>query len=170
MWNKFLLFILVLLCFSQGRADTDTNKINVSTLVKKGQRIQPEKETSIVITNKEAWTIYQKYVSGWQAISDEERRNISSEIIAANAKYSTPQHKAGGRDNMMADMAAFQQRFPGGRFDIGDVSAHHDVALMTWVLVQGDGKIIVRGHDQIRISSEGKIINLITFAPSSPIP
>jgi hypothetical protein len=47
-----------------------------------------------------------------------------------------------------------------------DVSAHHDVALLTWLLVQADGTVLVKGHDQIRVSPEGKIVNLITFAPS----
>ena len=67
-------------------------------------------------------------------------------------------------------MAAFQQKFPGGRFDVADVSAHHDVALLTWVLVQADGTIFARGHDQIRVSREGKIANLITFPPSVSAP
>jgi hypothetical protein len=37
---------------------------------------------------------------------------------------------------------------------------------MTWLLVQPDGTILARGHDQIRVTSEGKILNLLTFAPS----
>jgi len=37
---------------------------------------------------------------------------------------------------------------------------------LTWVLVYADGKVFARGHDQIRVSPEGKIISLITFAPS----
>ena len=67
---------------------------------------------------------------------------------------------------MIADMAAFQAKFPGGHFEIGDVSAHDDVALLTWVLVQGDGRELARGHDQLRVSPQGKIVDLITFAPS----
>ena len=46
------------------------------------------------------------------------------------------------------------------------MSAHHDVALLTCVLVQADGNVFAKGHDQIRISAEGKIVGLTTFAPS----
>ena len=75
-----------------------------------------------------------------------------------------------GRETAIEDMAAFQKSFPGGRFDVGGVSAHHDVALLTWVLVQADGKVFARGHDQIRIAPDGKIASLITFAPSVASP
>jgi hypothetical protein len=43
---------------------------------------------------------------------------------------------------------------------------HHDVALLTWLLVQADGTVLAKGHDQIRVSPEGKIVDLLTFAPS----
>jgi hypothetical protein len=81
-------------------------------------------------------------------------------------KYSTRLHESGGRQTVIEDMAAFQQKFPGGHFDVGDVSAHHDVALLTWVLVQADGTVFAKGHDEISVQPEGKIVNLITFPPS----
>jgi hypothetical protein len=91
---------------------------------------------------------------------------IATEIVAADAWYSTPRHLAGGRVTIIADMAAFQKKYPGGRFDVGDVSARHDSALLTWVLIQPDGNELARGHDAIRVSAEGKIVSVITFAPS----
>jgi hypothetical protein len=118
------------------------------------------------MTNQEAKKIYHRYVDGWKAISAEERVRIAEQVIDANVRYATPRHKLGGRQTVIDDEVAFQQKFPGGRFDVGDVSAHHDVALLTWVLVQGDGTVVARGHDQIRVNAEGKIADLITFAPS----
>jgi len=122
------------------------------------------------MTNQEAWKIYQRYLEGWSAISEEQRERIAAEVIAVDAHYSTPQHASGGRETAIEDMVAFQKSFPGGRFDVGDVSAHHDVALLTWVLVQADGSVFARGHDQIRIAPDGKIASLITFAPSVASP
>jgi hypothetical protein len=71
---------------------------------------------------------------------------------------------------VIEDMAAFQTKFPGRHFDIGDVSWHHEHALLSWVLVQADGTVFARGHDQIRVSQEGKIVSLITFPPSTSKP
>ena len=122
------------------------------------------------MTNQEAWKIYERYVEGWSAISEQQRQRIVAEVIAGDASYSTPQHASGGRETAIEDMAAFQKSFPGGRFDVGDVSAHRDVALLTWVLVQADGKVFAKGHDQIRIAPDGKIASIITFAPSVSSP
>ena len=118
------------------------------------------------MTNHEAWTLYESYLEGWKAISDEERVKLAEEIVAADVDYCTRNHDAGDRRTVLADMAAFQQRFPGGHFDVADVAAHHDVALLTWVLVQADGTEFARGHDQISVSTAGKIKSLITFPPS----
>lgn len=119
-----------------------------------------------MITNSEAWKLYEKYLGGWKAISDEQRTLITAEVLTENVQYSTARHESGGRETAIADMAAFQEKFPEGRFDVGDVSAHHDVALLTWVLVQADGNVFAKGHDQMRVSPEGNIVSLITFAPS----
>ena len=118
-----------------------------------------------MMTNQEAWTLYERYLEGWKAISSKERAEIIAAVVTEDAQYATPKHASGSRETMTEDMAAFQERFPGGHFDAGDVSAHHDVALLTWVLVQADGTVFAKGHDQIRVSPEGKIISLITFAP-----
>ena len=118
------------------------------------------------MTNQEAWTLYESYLEGWKAISDEERAKVAEEVVAAGVRYSTRNHELGDRRTVIADMAAFQQKFPRGHFDVADVAAHHDVALLTWVLVQADGTEFARGHDQISVSPEGKIVGLITFPPS----
>jgi hypothetical protein len=36
------------------------------------------------------------------------------------------------------------------------------------MLVRADGTVFAKGHDQIRVSQEGKIVSLITFPPSTP--
>jgi hypothetical protein len=123
----------------------------------------PKEKTTM--TNQEAWAIYQSYVNGWKSISAAEREQIATAVLAPEVRYATPRHESGGRHTIIGDEAAFQERFPGGHFAIGDVSAHHDVALLTWVLVKADGAEVARGHDQIRVAA-GKIVELITFAPS----
>lgn len=119
-----------------------------------------------MLTNEAAWKLYERYLEGWKAVSDEQRTRITADVVAEKVQYSTPKHEAGNRETIIEDMAAFQMKFPGGHFDVGDVSAHHDLALLTWVLVEADGKVFAIGHDQMRVSPEGKIVSLITFAPS----
>jgi hypothetical protein len=79
---------------------------------------------------------------------------IAGELPADDVQSSTRVHESGDRETVIADMAAFQTKFPGGHFDIGGVSGHHEHALLTWVLAQGDDTFFATGHDQIRVSQE----------------
>jgi hypothetical protein len=89
--------------------------------------------------NGEAWKIYEKYIGAWNATSVEQRLKIASEILSDGVEYYTPRHdRSVGQSKIMEDIASFHENFPGGHFEIGDVSAHHDVALLTWVIVQAE--------------------------------
>lgn len=120
-----------------------------------------------VMTNQEAWRLYEKYLSAWNTTSIEERLKIADDVLSENIEYQTARHDLStGRSLVIEDMATFHERFPGGHFEIGDVSAHHDVALLTWVIIQADGKEFARGGDQITVGRNGQIAKIITFAPS----
>jgi hypothetical protein len=122
------------------------------------------------ITNKGAWTLYEKYLEGWNSTSDDIRKKVAAEVTADNFQYRTRNHELGGRPELVADMASFQSRFPGGHFEIGDVSSHHNVALLTWVIIQADGKEFARGGDQITVDRNGRISSIITFPPATKTP
>lgn len=119
------------------------------------------------MTNKEAWSLYEKYLSAWNSNSIEQRSQIAAKILIENIEYQTVRHDLGtGRARVIEDMATFHEKFPGGHFEIGDVSSHHNVALVTWVLIQADGKEFARGHDQLTVDQKGAISKIITFGPS----
>jgi len=164
--NKWLVFFLAAIWLSQVQAEVSSKAPNGKAKEKNQQTVHGEQEKAKVITNQEASKLYERYLDSWKAISDEQRTKITAEVVAENVQYSSTRHESGRRATMIEDMAEFQKKFPEGHFDLGDVSAHHDVALLTWVLVQADGKVCAKGHDQIRVSPEGKIVSLITFAPS----
>jgi hypothetical protein len=125
------------------------------------------KRGASAMTNREAWNIYQKYISAWNTNDVEQRLKIANDVLADTIEYQTARHDwSTGRTLVIQDMATFHEKFPGGHFEIGDVSAHHDVALLTWVIVQADGKVFARGGDQITVDPSGKISKIITFAPS----
>jgi len=123
------------------------------------------------MTNLEAWKLYETYVGAWSSSSVEQRRKIAEEILTENIDYHTVRHDwCTGRAQVIEDMATFHERFPGCHFEIGDVSAHHNVAMLTWVIVQPDGKEVARGPDQITVDADGRISKIITFAPPAKHP
>jgi hypothetical protein len=122
-----------------------------------------------MMTTQEAWQLYGKYAEAWKAISDEQRMKILAEVLDEDIHYFTPDFQ-GGFGTVIEDMVGFQKKLPGARFEVEDVSTHHDVGLLTWVLVQSDGNVLGKGHDQIRVTEKGRIVSLTTFAPSVPKP
>lgn len=131
----------------------------------------PAKSGVSVMTNHEAWKLYEKYISAWNTTSIDQRLKIAVEVLSENIAYQTVRHDlTTGRSLVIEDMATFHERFPGGHFEIGDVSSHHNVALLTWVIIQADGKEFARGHDQITVDRNGKISKIITFGPSANNP
>lgn len=124
-----------------------------------------------MITNNQAWKLYERYISAWNTNSMEQRLKISTEVLSEDIEYQTVRHDlTSGRSLVIEDMATFHERFRGGHFEIGDVSSHHDVALLTWVIVLADGKEFARGHDQITVDRNGRISKIITFGPSAKDP
>ncbi len=109
--------------------------------------------------------LYRRYAEAWTAISDEQRESILAEVFAEKFRFLAPEFE-GSVETLLHDIDGIQKQFPGARFEAEDVSAHHDVALLPWVLVLADETIAARGHDQIRVTPEQKIVSLTTFAPS----
>jgi SnoaL-like protein len=131
----------------------------------------PAKKEGSVMTNQEAWKLYEKYLGAWNTTSIEERLNIAKEVLSENVEYQTPRHDlCTGQSRVIEDMATFHERFPGGHFEIGDVSSHHNVAILTWVIIQADGREFARGVDQISVDPNGQISKITTFAPSAKDP
>src|ERR1700761_4264208 len=111
---------------------------------------------------------YRQYVEAWAAISDQERRAILNSVLATDIHYRIPRMEGTGHSIVIENMNGVQERWPGGKLALRSVSEHHDVALMEWQLILPDGTPAVVGHDFIAITSEGKVGQIITFAPSTP--
>jgi len=119
------------------------------------------------MTNQDAWNIYKKYLSAWNSNSAAQRAKIAKQLLADSIQYQTVRHPLStGPKLVIEDMVTFNDKFPGGHFEIGDVSTQHDVALVTWVIIQANGVEFARGHDQFTVDPSGKITKIVTFGPS----
>lgn len=111
--------------------------------------------------------LYKHYATAFSAISDQERRKILDSVLETEIIYRTPRMEGIGHQIIIDDISDFQAQFPGGKFALHSVSEHHDVALMEWQLILANGTPGVRGHDAIRVTPEGKLGHIVTFAPST---
>lgn len=123
------------------------------------------------MTNRDAWTIYTRYLDAWNTTNVAARLRIANDVLADDIEYQTARHdRSTGRSLVIDDMAMFHEKFPGGHFEIGGVSTHHDVSLLLWVIIQADGTEFARGGDQITVGRDGKISKITTFAPFATNP
>jgi hypothetical protein len=114
--------------------------------------------------------VWNEYARAWTAVSDHERRQIVSRVLAANVAYVTPAILSNGHEGVIEDMEGFQAKVPGGEFVLRSDSAHHNVALIEWELILPDGKGAALGHDVIHLSAQGQIDSIATFAKKSANP
>lgn len=117
--------------------------------------------------SSKAVELYQQYVKAWAPITAEERSNILESVLEKDIHYRIPRMEGTGHSIVIEDINDFQTKYPGGKFSLYSVSGHHDVALMEWQLILPDGTPSVRGHDAVRVTPEGKLGQIITFAPST---
>ncbi|MDR3741074.1 MAG: hypothetical protein P4L40_18810 [Terracidiphilus sp.] len=117
--------------------------------------------------SSKAVELYKHYATAFSAISDQERRDILDSVLETDIIYRIPRMEGIGHQIVIDDIHDFQSKFPGGHFALHSVSEHHDVALMEWQLILPDGTPSVLGHDAIRITPEGKLGQIVTFAPST---
>lgn len=111
--------------------------------------------------------LYKQYAKAWSAISDQERRTILDSVLETEIVYRIPRMEGTGHQIVIDDITDFQAKYPGGQFALHSVSEHHDVALMEWQMILPDRTPGVRGHDAIRVTPEGKLGQIVTFAPST---
>jgi hypothetical protein len=71
------------------------------------------KSDGSVMTNHEAWKLYEKYLSAWNTTSIEQRLKIANEVLSENIEYQTARHDlCTGRAQVIEDKATFHERFP----------------------------------------------------------
>jgi poly-gamma-glutamate capsule biosynthesis protein CapA/YwtB (metallophosphatase superfamily) len=73
-------------------------------------------EAAPEVTNRDAWTLYAKYLEGWNSTSDDVRKKVAAEVTADDIQYRTRNHDLGGRREIIEDMATFQKKISGGAF------------------------------------------------------
>jgi SnoaL-like domain len=115
---------------------------------------------------------WELYARAWSAVSDPERTDILHKALAPSFTYMDPRIECKSASEMQKNLEAFQGRQPGGRFALRDCLPHHDVALVNWQLIKGDGTASNTGYDFVQFAPSGQIARITGFfaKPSAPAP
>lgn len=109
-----------------------------------------------------------RYIESWNETDPVARRALVDEVWTEQCRYTDPLTDAEGRDAVDATIAAVQGQFPGLRFALGPVDAHHDVARFTWTLAADGADPLVVGFDVAVFDADGRITAIHGFLDKVP--
>ena len=111
--------------------------------------------------NIEFWKTY----AGCWSVSEDVRRKLLPQVASADVCYRDPNTEVAGHAAFSAYMGGFQKGFPGHRFDIDHVDAHHGRSLARWRLVDAGGKLVQHGVSAAVHDGEGRLRDVTGFFP-----
>ncbi|KKK04939.1 nuclear transport factor 2 family protein [Micromonospora sp. HK10] len=112
--------------------------------------------------------VIDRYLECWNETDPAARRALIDEVWAEQGRYTDPLAVAEGRDAIDATIAAVQGQFPGLRFHLGPVDAHHDIARFTWTLGVPGAEPLVVGFDVAVLTGDGRIAAVHGFLDKIP--
>lgn len=106
--------------------------------------------------------IWHAYAAAWTAPS-EQRRALLERHVSPQVAYRDPGAEVRGHDELAGYMEAFGQGFPGHRFAIVAVDAHHDRSLAHWQLRDPDDVAVQTGISHAVHDAEHRLSDITGF-------
>ncbi|MCI4065963.1 nuclear transport factor 2 family protein [Micromonospora sp. R77] len=112
--------------------------------------------------------VIDRYIESWNETDPAKRRLLIDEVWAEDGRYTDPLAVVEGREAIAALIGAVQGQFPGLRFGLGPVDAHHDIARFTWTLGAPGAEPLVVGFDVAVFTADGRIAQVHGFLDKVP--
>ena len=113
--------------------------------------------------NKDPASVFRTYLDAFAVTSSAGREEMIRASVADDLAFSNPGVDGCGVDTLLAHIARFQEKFPGGRFRVNWLREQHDQVLAEWTQLTGDGSELVTAHSYARFDDEGRIVHFAGF-------
>jgi hypothetical protein len=110
---------------------------------------------------------WSSYAACWPAPPDQ-RGPLLAANVTKTVVYRDPGAEVTGIDALAGYMETFRNGFPGMRFVIDRVDAHHARSLAQWRQVDGDGATVGLGISTARHSDDGRLADITGFFLDGP--
>jgi len=108
-------------------------------------------------------TLWKNYASCWSA--DPATRHAALALVAVgDVAYRDPGTETSGLDELVGYMDGFAGAFPGHRFRIDEVTAHHGRSLARWAQVDPAGATVATGAS-MALHRDGRLADVTGFFP-----
>lgn len=115
------------------------------------------------MADKNVRTVFESYLAAFVEPSTEIRERMMRANVAEDVSFSNPGVDGRGLDTLLGHMTKFQERFPGGRFEIRWLRQQHGQVLGKWTQYHADGSEFVTAHSYARVGDDGRITHFAGF-------
>lgn len=112
-----------------------------------------------------SWDVYQ---ASWARMSSGQRRTLLTTSMDEEGVYSDPGGVRRGREEVIAYVDGFQERYSGDWFRQTVFIEHHGQAISRWERVPADGSAPSPGASYARFNSSNRLIQMSGFPGSAP--
>jgi hypothetical protein len=108
--------------------------------------------------------LWSNYAACWSAPATG-RADTLSRWAAPDVTYRDPGTEVRGVEALSGYMTGFGTAFPGHRFEITSVDAHHDRSLARWRQLDPDGRPVASGIRAASHTDDGRLLDIAGYFP-----
>jgi len=107
--------------------------------------------------------LWHEYAAAWSTPERIARQKILEKHLTPDIQYADPLTETTGYEEISDYMESFQTGYPGRRFVISEVIAHHASCLAHWTMQNRDSEIEMKGASFAEIESDGRLRRIRGF-------
>ena len=115
------------------------------------------------MTDEQLRTAFENYLNAFATTSVSEQKRLLRTSVSDQVVFANPGVEGSGHSDLLAHIAAFQERFPGSTFRINWFVQQHGQALAEWTQLDEDGSECVTAHSYAMFDPQGRIVRWAGF-------
>jgi len=108
-------------------------------------------------------TLWNEYTAAWSTPDRESRHQILEKRLTPDVQYTDPMTETSGYEEISDYIESFQTEYPGRRFIISEVIAHHNSCLAHWTMQNRESEIEMRGSSFAEIGNDRRLRHIRGF-------
>ena len=114
---------------------------------------------------KELWS---EYAAAWSTPDRAARHKILEERLTPDVHYADPDSETTGYEELSDYMENFQRGYPGRRFVVSEVIAHHNGCLAHRTMQNDQSEVEMVGASYAELEADGRLRRIRGFFGSAP--
>jgi hypothetical protein len=123
----------------------------------------PRFSTSRLMTDTDFRILVENYLAAFAAPAPAEQQRLLQASVAPEIVFTNPGVNGQGFSTLLAHIAGFQQKFPGGRFRLNWVRHQHGQMLAEWTQLDQQGVELLTAHSYAQVNDAGRLTHWAGF-------